>query len=369
MDLTQISRSKSILNEDGSCENKYLSLISDADLIKVIRLIIYNRIFESRMVMLQRQGRLGFTLTSTGEESIIYGSAYCLNTRDPMFLTYRELGAIFWRGVPKELIMNQLIGNSHDLCLGRQMPVHHCYREFGIPSISSPVGTHLTHAAGFAYAAKLKKTGLISLAFLGEGSASGNDFHSALNFAGVWQAPVIFVIRNNGYAISTPESRQTAAESLAIRGEGYGIPGIQIDGNDFLMVVKTVKEAVERARDGRGPTVIEAMTYRAGAHSSSDDPTRYRSEEEMKNWERVDNLNRLILHAKWRTLWTDEKTEVEKNKSEKDITQLIAACEKWPPPKIESLFDDIYEKMPDHLKTQKENYLNFLAKQRKQADA
>jgi 2-oxoisovalerate dehydrogenase E1 component alpha subunit len=318
---------RSILNEDGSCAKEYRDLVSDDDLLEVIQTIILNRVMDRRLMILQRQGRLGFYMTSTGEEVVIIGTAYALRETDPIFLTYRELGALLWRKVPLEAIMNQLIGNVQDINLGRQMPIHYCYREYHIPSVSAPVGTQLPHATGFGYAARIRQTDQVALAFLGEGTASQGDFHTALNFSGVLNAQTIFLIRNNGYAISTPESVQTRAHSLAIRAEGYGIAGMRIDGNDLLMVVQAVREAAERARNGGGPTLIEALTYRMGAHSSSDDPTRYRPEVEMKQWETVDALARLRLHAKWRDVWTEPMEKEAWSDAEKAATQMIVRHE------------------------------------------
>ena len=240
------------------------------------------------------------------------------------------------------------------------MPIHYCFAEYHIPSISSPVGTQFPHAAGYGYAARIRKTGQVPLAFIGEGTASQGDFHTALNFAGVLRAPTVFIIRNNGYAISTPESVQTLAKSLAARAVGYGIPGFRIDGNDILAVVKTVREAVERARAGDGPTLIEALTYRLGAHSSADDPTRYRPAEEEAAWSEVDGLARLTAHAEWRGIWSEALHEETRAAAEEEMTQTIADCEKWPPPRTESMFDDVYAEIPESLQEQKDAYFHFL---------
>ena len=350
----------SILNADGSCADEYRVLVPDNDVVAILKLILLNRVMDRRLMTLQRQGRLGFYMTSTGEEAATIGSAYSLREDDPIFLTYREIGSMLWRGVPLEAIMNQLIGNSRDTNKGKQMPAHYCFRKYNIPSVSSPVATQLPHACGFAYAAKFRRTGQVALAFCGEGSASEGDFHTALNFSGVLEAPVIFFIRNNGYAISTPEWVQTRAASLAIRGAGYGIPGVQIDGNDLLAVVKTVREAADRARDGGGPTLIEGLTYRMGAHSSSDDPTRYQPEEELKQWQQVDALVRLRAHAVWRGLWSDEADAAALEEAESSVSEMIARCERWPPPALESLFEDVYDRLPAHLEAQKAAYLEFL---------
>jgi TPP-dependent pyruvate/acetoin dehydrogenase alpha subunit len=205
----------------------------------------------------------------------------------------------------------------------------------------------------------------VALAFCGEGTASEGDFHTALNFSGVLNTPTIFMLRNNGYAISTPESVQTRAPSLAIRAEGYGIAGVRIDGTDLLMVVKAVRDAADRARNGGGPTLIEALTYRMGAHSSADDPTRYRPEEEPREWEQLDALQRVRLHAKWRGIWTDSLEEEARAEAERTVSQVIAECERVPPPPVESLFEDVYERMPAVLRLQRDEYLAFLRDRRR----
>ncbi|MBI4537243.1 MAG: hypothetical protein HY712_04725 [candidate division NC10 bacterium] len=351
---------RSILNADGSCAEELRDLVPDSDLLAILRIILLNRVMDRRLMTLQRQGRLGFYMTSTGEEAVTVGAAYALREDDPIFLSYREVGSLLWRKVPLNAIMNQLIGNAQDLNKGRQMPFHYCFREHHIPSVSSPVGTQLPHACGFGYAARILKTSQVALAFCGEGAASEGDFHTALNFSGVLNAQTIFLIRNNGYAISTPESVQTKACSLASRAEGYGIAGVRIDGTDLLMVVRAVRDAAERARGGGGPALIEALTYRMGAHSSADDPTRYRPEEEMRQWEKLDALARVRLHAKWRGIWTDTEEESAWADAEKAVSQMISECERLPPPPVESLFDDVYERMPAVLRTQKEEYLRFL---------
>jgi 2-oxoisovalerate dehydrogenase E1 component alpha subunit len=356
---------RSILNEDGSCDEKHRAMIPDEDLVALLETLILNRVIDRRFLALQRQGRLGFYMTSTGEEATTIGAAYCLASDDPIFLTYRELGALLWRGIPLELLLNQLIGNSQDLCHGRQMPIHFCYRDWSIPSVSSPVGTQLPHACGYAYAARLRGTGQVSLAFLGEGTASQGDFHTALNFSGVFRVPAVYVIRNNGYAISTPESLQTAAGTLASRAQGYGLPGVRVDGNDFVAVVAVLREAVERARGGEGPTLVEALTYRMGAHSTADDPSAYRSAEEPKQWERLDPLARMAAHARWRGLF-DEDAEAEAwSRAEQRVQALVADCERWPPPALETLFEDVTHERAPQLEDQRRRFKRYQLVHRK----
>lgn len=347
----------SLLAQDGSCSPEDRKLLKDDELMGLFKAIVFNREFDRRMMMLQRQGRLGFYMTSTGEESTIYGVTSCLAGTDPVFMSYREIGCLLWRKVDLEIILNQLIGNRDDLCKGRQMPIHFCVRDHALPSISSPVGTQLPQACGYAYAAQMRKSGEVALAFLGEGTASEGDFHTALNFSGVYKVPAIFVIRNNGYAISTPESVQTAAKRLADRALGYGMPGIQVDGNDILAVVKVMGAAVKRAREGQGPTLIEAMSYRLGAHSTADDPSAYRSREETDAWQRVDNFLRLENHARWRGIYNKEEVDTWKQEANSAIDRAIAACESVPPPDINTMFDDIYYHRPPHIEEQRKRYL------------
>jgi 2-oxoisovalerate dehydrogenase E1 component alpha subunit len=357
-----------ILNEDGSCPDEYRGLVDDDALRTVLDVMTLNRVVDRRFLALQRQGRLGFYMTSTGEEATIIGAAYCLRPEDPIFLTYRELGSLLWREIPLPLILNQLIGNSQDLSKGRQMPVHYCYRDWNIPSVSSPVGTQLPHACGFAYAARLRKTGQVALAFLGEGTSSEGDFHTALNFSGVFNAPAVFVIRNNGYAISTPESVQTAAENLAARGEGYGMPGFQVDGNDFLAVVYVIGQAVERARRGEGPTLVEALTYRLGAHSTADDPSVYRSAEEAERWKSLDPVTRLRQHARWRGVWDDAEETRSQTKWEERVAEVIADCERWPPSPLETLFQGVTQELTPQLEEQKAAYLRYWQAKQSETD-
>jgi 2-oxoisovalerate dehydrogenase E1 component alpha subunit len=353
-----------ILGEDGSCPDAWLDLVDDEHLLRALEQMVLNRVLDRRFLMLQRQGRLGFYMTSTGEEATTIGAAACLRDGDPIFLTYRELGSLLWRGVPLEPILNQLIGNNQDLTLGRQMPIHFCFREYAIPSVSSPVGTQLPHACGYAWGARHRRTGQVALAFLGEGTASQGDFHTALNFSGVFAVPAVFVIRNNGYAISTPESVQTAAESLARRADGYGIPGFQIDGNDYLAVVNAISRAVTRARDGGGPTLIEALTYRMGAHSTADDPSAYRSDEEAQRWQALDPLARLARHARWRGLWSETQEKDHWARCEQRVSELISACEEWPPPALETLFTGVLQEPSAQLEAQREAYQRYLRTRR-----
>jgi pyruvate dehydrogenase E1 component alpha subunit len=232
-------------------------------------------------------------MTATGEEAAIVGAAHALEPDDWVFPAYREVGAAFHRGYPLATFACQLFGNSEDPVLGRQMPIHHSVRRLNFVSISSPVATQIPHAVGVAWAAKLQKKRDVALAFFGEGGTSTPIFHVSCNFAAVYKAPAILLCRNNGWAISVPRSVQTASPTFAQKAIAYGMPGVLVDGNDILAVIHVVREAAARGRRGDGPTLIEARTYRRGAHSSSDDPSVYRDPAEPKEWERHDPLDRL----------------------------------------------------------------------------
>ena len=266
--------------------------ISGDDLRKLFRTILTVRLLDERMLRLQRQGRLGFYLSSLGEEATHIGAAHALRPGDWLYPAYREVGAALYRGYPLRTFMCQLFGNAQDPVKGRQMPVHHSIRSLNFVSISSPVATQIPHAVGTAWAAKLQKKDDVAVAFFGEGGTSTPIFHTSLTFAGVFKVPAILICRNNGWAISVPRSVQTVAPTFAQKAIAYGVPGVLVDGNDILAMIHVTAEAAARGRRGEGATLIEARTYRRGAHSSSDDPSVYRDPAEPKEWERHDPLER-----------------------------------------------------------------------------
>ena len=269
-----------VLSNEGIVDQKTEPSIPKEDLLRLYRIMLLNRQLDERMMKLQRQGRIGFYLQSMGEEATTVGTAYVLKPQDWIFPCYREPGAAFIRGFSVKDFVCQLIGNAGDPVKGRQMPNHYAFKAGNYTSISSPVGTQIPQAVGAAWAAKIKKDPVVVLVYFGEGATSEGDFHVGMNFAGVFKTPCILVCRNNGYAISVPRSRQTASESIAVKAKAYGFPGVRVDGNDILAVIKATQDAANRARSGEGPTLIEAVTYRQGAHSSSDDPRAYRPDDE-----------------------------------------------------------------------------------------
>jgi 2-oxoisovalerate dehydrogenase E1 component alpha subunit len=246
-----------------------------------------------------------------------------------------------------------MFGNVNDTVKGRQMPCHYTCRAVGWASISSPVGTQITHAVGLAWAAKIRKEDVASLVYFGDGATSSSDFHSGLNFAGVFKLPVVFLCRNNGWAISVPVERQTATRTFAEKAVAYGIEGVRVDGNDIFAVVSATKRAIERGVRGEGPTLIEAITYRMGGHSTSDDPNRYRESEALAAWAARDPIERLRSWLSDQSLWSDEQEKALGAEIDRRFREAVAVAERTPPPPLESMFDDVYHTVPWHLAEQR----------------
>jgi len=350
-----------ILNVDGSVEKSLEPKIPDDGLVLMYRTMVLNRQLDERMLTLQRQGRIGFYLTSTGEEATHVASAYAMKKSDWIFPAYREPGAALLRGFDLHKYVCQLFGNADDTVKGRQMPNHFSAREIGFVSISSPTGTQIPQAVGAAWAAKIKGDDMVALTFFGEGTTSQGDFHTSLNFAGVFKIPVIFFCRNNQYAISVPSKIQTAAKSIAVKAVAYGIEGIQVDGNDVLAVYEATRRARERARKGEGPTLIEGLTYRRGAHSSSDDPRRYREDAEVESWIKKDPIDRLRRYMERKGCWDAKKEDALRKETTETIAAALAGGESVGPPPVESMFEDVFSRLPSHLEKQKSEYLAWRA--------
>jgi 2-oxoisovalerate dehydrogenase E1 component alpha subunit len=258
-----------------------------------------------------------------------------------------------YHGVTPLEMMHNMFGNASDTSKGRQMPVHFSFLEpIRFVSISSPIGTHIPQAVGAAYAMKLRGEKSVALASFGDGGTSSLGFHSGMNFAGVWKAPCIFLCQNNGYAISCPSSEQTASESYAIKAKAYGMPGVIVDGNDVLAVRKAVLEAVQRARSGQGPTLIEAQTFRMGGHSTSDDPTRYVPKDLIEAWMKKDPVQRFERFLASRKLWTKELGERIFAEAMEEVGAASKVAESTPPPALETIFTDVYASIPPHLRRQ-----------------
>ncbi|MSR39778.1 MAG: pyruvate dehydrogenase (acetyl-transferring) E1 component subunit alpha [Planctomycetes bacterium] len=351
-----------IIDRDGKTQKGEDPNLPPEELKRLYRLMVHTRLLDERGLALQRQGRIGFYLQATGQEASHIGAAYALKDSDWLFPAYRQPGILQLRGVDLEKVVSEWFGNDGDTSKGRQMPVHYSYREINFVSISSPIGTQLTHAAGAGMAAKFRGDDTVFMTFCGDGGTSSNDFHSGLNFAAVYKAPVVFVVENNGWAISVPQRSQTSSESMAIKAQAYGMPGIRVDGNDILAVYRVCKEAVDRARKGDGPTLVETVTYRMASHSSSDDAVRYRDAKEYEVWQKKDPIARFQLYLKHKKLWNAAfETEVlESGKAQ--ITAAVIKAEARPNLPASSMFDDVYMNLTPQLKAQRQELMDLIAK-------
>jgi pyruvate dehydrogenase E1 component alpha subunit len=343
-----------VLRDDGSLDPAHDPHLTAAEVAGLYRGMVQARMLDERLTSLQRQGRIGFHIGGQGEEAAILGSAFALRRQDWIFPCYREFAAALLRGYPLARYLDNMFGNAGDLAKGRQMPDHYACKAAKIASISSPVGTQITQAVGFAWAAKLRRDELVTLVYFGDGATSSAEFHNGLNFAGVFRTPCVLLCRNNGWAISVPTERQTASDGFAVKGEAYGIPGVRVDGNDLFAVVKVTRDAVARAARGEGSTLIEAMTYRLDGHSTSDDPHAYRSEAALAPWRRLDPIARLRRHLDRAAGWSDARDRALAAELDAEIRAAVAVAEAAPPPPLDSLFDDVFAELPWHLVEQRE---------------
>lgn len=334
-----------LLREDGSVVRDLVPPLAPDAILNLYRHMLLSRRLDVRMQSLQRQGRIGFYGTSTGEEAAVVGSALALEPQDWILPALRQGAAVLLRGMPLDLYIAQVIGNSLDVQKGRQMPCHYSWKDGNFVAWSSCIGTQLPHAVGVALAAKYRRQPVVALAYMGDGATSEPDFHAAMNFAAVWKVPVVFLCQNNQWAISVPLAKQTASETIAVKAVAYGMPGVRVDGNDPLAVYGATREAVERARGGQGPTLIEAVTYRMGAHSTSDDPKRYRTEEETEAWARRDPIDRLRRYLEAQGLWDGRREEALVAELDGLIQASLQRVEGAPPPPLESMVEDVYAAM------------------------
>ena len=341
-----------VIRDDGSLDPNLDPGLSIDRVVAFYKAMVRTRVVDDRLEKLQRQGRIAFHVGSLGEEAAIIGAAAALRDQDWIVPCYREVGALLWRGYSLQSYVDHMYGNAGDPARGRQMPDHTFSREHRYLSVSAPIGTQIPHAVGIAMAAKKRGMDECVGVFFGDGATSANDFHAAMNFAGVYRAPVVFLCRNNGYAISLPTEKQTAVRTLSEKASAYGVPGARIDGNDVLAVWRAVREGVQRAAEGSGPTFIELMTYRLGGHSTSDDPRVYRSEEEVAAWRRADPILRLRKHIEQSGVWTDELDSDWHAVCEAEVKACVQEAEAKPPAELADVFTDVYAEQPWHLREQ-----------------
>ena len=340
-----------VIGNDGAVvRNGWEQQLSDEEVTDALKQMLFARQTDLMTVSYQRQGRMFTYPPNVGQEAIQVATGMLLRNDDWLVPAFRELGTWLAKGVTvKELF---LFWRGHE----------EASRFENAPNtlpVAVPVASQMPHAPGLGFAVKRNKTDQIVCAFVGDGGTSEGDFHEGMNFAGVWQVPVVFIVQNNQFAISVPSHSQTASRNLAVKGLAYGMPGIQVDGNDFFASYDVVKEAFEHARAGKGPVLVEAVTYRKGAHTTSDDPSRYRTREEETEWEERDPISRLraYLHAK--DAWSvDEEQLLEEYR--KEIDRQFVEAENYGPYELEDVFKWHYAEMPDELRRQKVAYERFL---------
>ncbi len=349
----------SILDENAQVDAELEPHLPEESLLKLHQGMLLARRFDERMLILQRQGKIGTFAPTKGQEAQV-GAAAATESGDWLVPSFREAPAGMWRGVSMESILLSYSGYNE----GGEVP-----EGMKILPVSIPVGTQMLHAAGIAYGIKYRREKAVAMTFFGDGATSEGDFHEAMNFASVFQVPVIFVCQNNHWAISMPRSKQTNSKTLAQKGLAYDMPCIQVDGNDVLAVYRAAKDAVELARNGGGPTFIEMVTYRMSLHTTADDPKKYRTEEEVKMWEKRDPIVRFEKYLKGKGILSDGKIE----QIGADIKARIAEAEKRWSELVEKgvdpldMFDWAYAEMPPHLAAQKEELRREIAEKGGQA--
>jgi len=344
----------SILNEKGELDASLEPDIPEELLLKLYRAILLGRKFDERLLNLQRQGRIGTFAPTSGQEAAHLGAVALLRPSDWMVPAFRETAAEIWRGRSLESVI--IYNNGYNE--GAVIP-----QDLNNLPVSVPVGSQILHAVGLGWAAKYRQTDDVAMTFFGDGATSEGDFHEGLNFAGVFQAPVIFMCQNNHWAISIPVAKQTRSKTLAQKAIAYGIPGIQVDGNDILAVYTAAKEAVDRARAGRGPTLIECVTYRMTMHTTADDPKRYRTEEEVAKWRERDPIVRYQKYLMDKGLLSEDQMA----RIESEVMEEIQAAVDGAEEQMKAfgdpvdMFEHVYARMPAYLKEQKEAFATEVA--------
>lgn len=335
----------------------------DSERLKALyRWMCLYRAYDEKGYTLARSGKIAIYYSATGEEASVIGSAFALEPQDWVFPSYREAGAFLVRGVPMVTMFGQLFGNAADICLGHQSPIHYSYSKCHMVSISSPIGTQIIQAAGAGMAIKIKKENPrpVVMTYFGDGATSSNDFHSGMNFAGVSHAPVVFVCQNNQWAISLPVHQQTAVVDLADKAKAYGFTGQVVDGNDVLAVYEATRQALHRARNGEGPQFLELKTYRVGAHSTPDDPRRYRSKEEEDRARQRDPIIRYRTFLEQQNLWDADQENRLWQEARTAVNEAAGTAEKAGSLAWETMFEAVYSQLTPLLKEEKEALRNEL---------
>jgi 2-oxoisovalerate dehydrogenase E1 component alpha subunit len=355
-----------VLDDDHEAKGQWNPNLDSTELQVGLRWMLLNRVFDERMWQIQRQGRISFYMQALGEEAISIAQGMALRPGDMCFPSYRNQGLYMYRGVSLVDMMCQCLSNTQDMCQGRQLPIMYQSKTGNVFSISGNLGTQYPHAVGWAMASAIKGEDHIAASWVGDGTTSEADFHHALTFAAIYQAPVILNVVNNQWAISTFQG--TAAgqrRAFAARGLGLGIPGLRVDGNDFLAVYSATLWAADRARRGGGPTLIELVTYRGGAHSTSDDPSKYRPKDEWASFPLGDPIERLKQHMISEGHWSEAKHEKLIEELRTEVTGAWKQAQKfgtmtegpWLDPG--TMFDDVYAETPQNLESQRRRMLEI----------
>jgi len=341
-----------LMDDDGKIINKeWMPEIENERLVKAYKDMLFSRVADLQIVSYQRQGRIYTYPPNYGQEAISGAAGAIIKKSDWMVPAFREIGTMMAKGVSlKEIFLYYM---------GYEEGSNFKNADFVLP-VSVPIASQLIHATGIGYAIKYKGEKKVVFAFVGDGGTSEGDFHEAVNFAGVWKVPVIFIIQNNQYGISTPVRMQTASESLAIKAVAYGVKGIQVDGNDFFAMYKALEESSKACLNGDGPILIEAVTYRKGAHTTSDDPTKYRSKEEEMEWDNRDPLKRLKSYLMSKKLWNEKEEEKLLLQYREEVDRQFIEAENFGPYNKEDVFIHHYSEMPDDLLEQMNQYDRFL---------
>lgn len=319
--------------------------------LELYKVMLKTRSADNKALQLQRQGRMLTYAPNTGQEAAQVGSAAAMAKGDWLVPAFRELGAWLLRGVDLERVYLYWYGNE----LGSQFPA-----DVRVLPISVPIASQLQHAVGIAMATNIKGEDDVTVGYVGDGGTSTGDFNEALNFAGVFNAPVVFIIQNNQYAISVSRQKQTKAETLVQKAVAAGVPGILVDGNDLIAMYVATKEAVDRARGGGGPTLIEAYTYRLGAHTTSDDPTKYRKDQEVEEWQIKDPIKRMKAYLVARGVWSEEQDASIIEQYDEEALEVFRKVEATGETKLEDIFNYHFKETPPHLQEQYDEYVQYL---------
>jgi len=331
--------------------------VSGQLLVSMYKDMVLARVLDGWLLRLQRMGLIGIHAPSEGEEAAYVGTAYALEGGDWVFPLYRELPVYVALKVPLGELLSRHFCNAEDRLKGHDFAIYGD-RKYRIVPAPVPVSLHIASAVGFALAFKMRGLRHIVMNYFGDGATSKGDFHEALNFAGVFKAPVVFVCVNNQYAISVPFSRQTAAETVAQKAVAYGFEGLRVDGNDVVACYNAAVRAVQRARNGEGPTLLEALTYRLGPHTTADDPTRYRSLEEVEAWRKKDPIRRVRNYLIDKGLWSEADERALWAECEATVRAEVERCQRLPPLKPTVIFEDVYRDEPWHLAEQREEFMS-----------